>query len=144
MKDLKIGIKVIIAPAIAIIFLLILGVFSNNALKSNEHTLDNLVNQKFETYKQDTRLMADINLYNSILYKVFNYASGGYEQKLIDEEIKNLNRLGKVVDNEFKTVASLPFLSEQEHKLFKELSVELKIYKNSVDRKSTRLNSSHS
>jgi len=133
MKDLKIGIKVIIAPAIAIIFLLILGVFSNNALKSNEHTLDNLVNQKFETYKQDTRLMADINLYNSILYKVFNYASGGYEQKLIDEEIKNLNRLGKVVDNEFKTVASLPFLSEQEHKLFKELSVELKIYKNSVN-----------
>jgi len=69
MKDLKIGIKVIIAPAIAIIFLLILGVFANNALKSNEQTLDNLVNQKFETYKQDTRLMADINLFNSILYK---------------------------------------------------------------------------
>jgi methyl-accepting chemotaxis protein len=133
MKDLKIGIKLIIAPAISIIFLIILGIFSNNALKSNEHTLDSLVNEKFETYKQDTRLMADVNLYNSVLYKVFNYATAGYEQELIDEEINNLHDLGKVLDSEFKSVSSLAFLSEKEKKHFLQLSKELKVYRNAVN-----------
>jgi len=77
--------------------------------------------------------MADINLFNSVLYKVFNFASGGYEQQLISDEIKNLQRLGKLVDDEFKSVNSLTFLSEEERKIFKELEVELKIYKNSVN-----------
>ena len=133
MKDLKIGIKVIIAPAISIIFLIILGVFSNNALKSNENTLDNLVNEKFETYKQDTRLMADINLYNSVLYKVFNFATGGYEQQIIDQEIENLKTLGKTLDEEFKALSKLPFLTKEEKVLFVELSKELTVYRSAVN-----------
>jgi len=133
MKDLKIGIKVIIAPAISIIFLIILGVFSNNALKSNENTLDNLVNEKFETYKQDTRLMADVNLYNSVLYKVFNFATGGYEQQIIDQEIENLKTLGKTLDEEFKALSKLPFLTKEEKVLFVELSKELTVYRSAVN-----------
>jgi methyl-accepting chemotaxis protein len=133
MKDLKIGIKVIIAPAISIIFLIILGVFSNNALKSNEQTLDSLVNEKFETYKKDTRLMADVNLYNSVLYKVFNFATGGYEQEIIDQEIKNLKTLGKTLDEEFKELSTLTYLTEEEEKLISELSTELAVYKSAVN-----------
>ena len=132
MKNLKIGLKVIIAPAIAIIFLMILGVFSSNGLKSSENILDKLVNENFETFKQDSRLMADVNLYNSRLYKVFNLTSGGYEQKLIDDEVKLLLDLGKVLDQEFKTVSHLPFLSEEEKKVFKTLEKELKTYKMAV------------
>jgi len=132
MKDLKIGLKVIIAPAISIIFLMILGVFSNIALKSSEQILNTLVNEKFETFKQDSRLMADVNLYNSRLYKVFNLATGGYEQKLIDDEIKLLNDLGTVLDHEFKTLTHLSFLTQEEKLAFNELDKELKIYKLSV------------
>ena len=132
MKDLKIGLKVIIAPALAIIFLMILGVFSSSGLKSSENILNKLVNENFETFKQDSRLMADVNLYNSRIYKVFNLTSGGYEQSLIDEEIKLLLDLGKVLDEEFKTVSNLPFLSEEEKIVFKELEKELTIYKTAV------------
>jgi len=132
MKDLKIGLKVIIAPAIAIIFLMVLGVFSSNGLKSSENILDKLVNENFETFKQDSKLMADVNLYNSRLYKVFNLTSGGYEQKLIDKEVKLLLELGKLLDSEFKTLSSLKFLTDEEKKVFKTLKKELTTYKTAV------------
>ena len=132
MKDLKIGLKLIIAPAIAIIFLMILGAFSSNGLKSSEKILDKLVNENFETFKQDSRLLGDVNLYNSRLYKVFNLATGGYEQQLIDNEIKLLNDLGKVLDSEFEEVSHLPFLTDEEKKVFKDLEKELTTYKTAV------------
>ncbi len=132
MKNLKIGTKIVIAPAIAIVFLFILGLFSNSALISNKNTLDNLVNEKFELYKQNAKLMADINLYNSVLYKVFNFATGGYEQKMIDEQLKVLEQLGAEVDNEFKTISTLPFLDNVEKKMFSELSKDITEYKGAV------------
>jgi len=132
MKNFKIGSKIIIAPAIAIIFLTILGIFSSNALKSSQNILDTLVNEKFETFKQDARLMADVNLYNSRLYKVFNLVSGGFEQSIIDNEIKLLQDLGKNLDSQFNTLSHLTFLSNNEKKDFKELSAVLKAYKLAV------------
>ena len=51
-KNMKIGKKIIIAPAIAVLFLLILALFSNNALKSDKSTLNEIVQVKFELYKK--------------------------------------------------------------------------------------------
>ena len=73
-KNMKIGKKIIIAPAIAVLFLLILALFSNNALKSDKSTLNEIVQVKFELYKTSSKLLSDVNLCNSILYKVFSYA----------------------------------------------------------------------
>ena len=132
MKNLKIGIKVIIAPAIAIILLMVLAIFSNNALKSSEHILDKLVNENFEKFKQDSKIMGEINLYNSRLYKVFNLATGGYDENSINTEIKKLTDLGDLLDKEFDTLSHLDFLTEEEVKIFENLAKEMKIYRSAV------------
>ncbi|MEA3289474.1 MAG: methyl-accepting chemotaxis protein [Campylobacterota bacterium] len=131
-KNLKIGTKVVVAPLIAIVFLLVLAIFSNNALKSNEHALDEIVNKKFEIYKQNASLLSNVNLYNSILYKVFNFTSNNYSQKLIDEQMKLLQDLGDTIDKQFKKISTLKFLDSAEKKLFKELDKDLKEYKSAV------------
>jgi methyl-accepting chemotaxis protein len=132
MKNLKIGTKLFVSPLTAIVFLLVLGIFANNALNSNKNTLDTLVNEKFELYKQNAKLMTDLNLYNGILYKIFNFATGGYKQKIIDDEIVNLQNLQKDIDNEIQKLSNLSFLDNKEKDLFAQFSKELTVYKNAV------------
>ena len=92
-NNLKIGTKIVVAPAIAVIFLFLLAVFSNNALKSDKETLTQIVEVKFQTYKASSTILKDIDLFNSVLYKVFSYVSGGYSQEQVDEQILNLGLL---------------------------------------------------
>ena len=51
-NNLNIGKKIVISPAIAVIFLLILTIFSNKALKSDRATLEEIVQVKFELYME--------------------------------------------------------------------------------------------
>ena len=96
-KNLKIGTKIVIAPAIAVIFLFLLAVFSNNALKADKKALNEIVQMKFQTYKASSTLLKDINMYHSLLYKTSSYVSGGYEQTQIDALIIDLRKLGKSI-----------------------------------------------
>lgn len=66
--------------------------FSNNALKSDKKTLNEIVDVKFELYKASSKLLIDVDLYNSVLYKVFSFATGGYEQSQIDEQLALLEK----------------------------------------------------
>ena len=80
-KNLKIGTKIVVAPFVGVIFLFLLALFSNNALKSNKFTLNEIVDVKFQMYKESSSLLRDINLFNSAVYKVFSYVSSGLEKE---------------------------------------------------------------
>ena len=112
-KDLKIGTKIVIAPAIVVIFLFLVAVFSNNALKSDRDTLHEIVDFKFQTYKASSNLLKDINLYNSVLYKVFSYVSGGYQQNQIDEQMKLLEKLKVDITAQLTSINKAKYLDEQ-------------------------------
>ncbi len=105
-KNMKIGTKLIIAPAISVLFLIILAIFSNNALKSDKETLNKIVEVKFELYKTSSKVLIDIDLYNSIMYKVFSFATGGYEQSQIDEQMKLLESIEKKTNKDLKLLNS--------------------------------------
>jgi methyl-accepting chemotaxis protein len=132
MKNLKISLKVIIAPVLSILFLLVLAIFSYNSLKSNDITLDEIVNQKFEVYKKSVNLMSDLNWYNGNLYKLFNYVAGEYDQKLIETQMELLNSLSQSIDKQMKEIKSLNFIDKDSKQKLKELNVNLNEYKGAV------------
>ena len=125
LNDMKIGKKLLIAPSIAIIFLIVLTLFSNNALKSDKETLNEIVEVKFELYKSSSKLLSDINLYNSILYKVFSYASNKYEQPLIDAQFQLLESLGKKIRTDMDYLLKEEFLTEDDKKSIEDVNKEL-------------------
>ncbi|NQY92657.1 MAG: MCP four helix bundle domain-containing protein, partial [Campylobacteraceae bacterium] len=131
-KNLKIGTKIVVAPAIAVIFLFLLAVFSNNALKSDKETLNEIVQVKFQTYKASSNILKDINLFNSILYKVFSYVAGGYEQTQIDTLMFDLRKLEKVIDKQMVAVNKSNYLDKKNKKIFKGLAQDLKEYREAV------------
>ena len=115
-KNMKLGKKVLIAPVIAVLFLIVLGIFSNNALKSDKETLKNIVDVKFELYKSSSKLLSDINLFNSILYKIFSYATDKYEQSLIDEQITLLNNLKAKIEKDMEIFLKEEYLTADDKK----------------------------
>ena len=131
-KNLKIGTKIVIAPAIVMIFLFVVAVFSNNALKSDRDTLHEIVDFKFQTYKASSNMLKDINLYNSVLYKVFSYVSGGYSQNQVDEQVKVLGELKTKINKQMISVNKAKYLDTKNKKIFKGLAKDLKEYNEAI------------
>jgi len=131
-KNLKIGTKIVVAPAIAVIFLFLLAVFSNNALKSDKETLNEIVQVKFQTYKASSNILKDINLFNGVLYKVFSYVAGGYEQTQIDTLMFDLRKLEKDINKQMVAVNKAKYLDKKNKKIFKGLALDLKEYNEAV------------
>ncbi|MGE0051177.1 MAG: methyl-accepting chemotaxis protein [Arcobacter sp.] len=127
-KNMKIGKKILIGPSIAILFLIVLAIFSNSALKSDKVTLKNIVDVKFELYKSSSKLLSDINLYNSVLYKIFSYATDKYEQSLIDEQIAILNNLKSKIEKDMDRFLKEEYLTTDDKKSIEDVNKELVEY----------------
>ncbi|PLY05351.1 MAG: chemotaxis protein [Arcobacter sp.] len=128
LNNLKIGKKVLIAPTIALVFLIALAIFSNNSLKSNKSTLKEIVEVKFELYVLSNKLLVDMELYNTVLYKVFNYVTGAYDEPEILAEIKILNTLQKDVVFDLKKLKKATVHDKKVIKSIKQIELNLKDY----------------
>ncbi|OUR74709.1 chemotaxis protein [Arcobacter sp. 31_11_sub10_T18] len=131
-KNLKIGTKIIVAPLIGVVFLFLLAVFSNNALKSNKYTLNEIVDVKFQMYKESSNLLRDINLFNSAVYKIFSYVSSGLEKEKAQKEKLILEELKAKIDIRLKNINKATYLDKKNKKVFKELSSDLEEYNDAI------------
>jgi len=127
-KDLEIAKKVLIAPIIAVVFLIALALFSNDSLKSNKSTLKEIVEVKFELYETSSEFLTNMKQYNTTLYKVFNYVTGAYDEPEINAEIKILLEIQKQVNNDLKKLKKQVVSDEKIKKSIKEIEVNLKDY----------------
>ena len=131
-KNLKIGTKIIVAPLIGVVFLFLLAVFSNNALQSNKYTLNEIVDVKFQMYKESSSLLRDINLFNSAVYKVFSYVSSGLEKEKAQKEKEVLETLKAKIDKRLKAINKASYLDKKNKKIFKELAADLEEYNDAI------------
>ncbi len=124
-NNMKIGKKIVIGPAIAMLFLLVLAFFSNDALKSDKETLNEIVQVKFELYKSSSKILSDVNLFNSVLYKIFSYATDGYEQALIAEQIVVLENSKKAIEKDMEAFLKAEYLTQEERKYIEDVNKDL-------------------
>jgi methyl-accepting chemotaxis protein len=127
-NNMKIGKKIVVGPAIAMVFLLVLAFFSNSALKSDKETLTEIVQVKFELYKSSSKILSDVNLFNSVLYKVFSYAADGYEKALIDEQIVNLESSKTTIVKDMEALLKAEYLTQEERKNIEDVNKDLVEY----------------
>jgi len=131
-KDLEIGKKVLIAPVIGLIFLVVLAIFSNNSLKSNKDSLQDIVEVKFELYQDSSSLLIDMKQYNTVLYKVFNYVTGAYTEEEIEVEVKILMEIQKKVNEGLVKLKKHHFSDKKMKESIKNIEVNLKDYNTQI------------
>ncbi|MGB5866512.1 MAG: methyl-accepting chemotaxis protein [Arcobacteraceae bacterium] len=132
-KNLKIGTKVLIAPLIALLFILGISLFSNNSLQSNKSTLKEIVEVKFELYVVSNKLLVDMELYNTALYKVFNYVTGAYDEPEIAAEVKILNAIQKNVNQDLINLKKAVVHDEKVKKSIQQIELNLKDYSTQIN-----------
>jgi len=110
-KNLMIGKKLLIAPVITGVFLVVIALFSNSALKSDKETLEDIVHVKFELYKSSSSILTEVNLFNSVLYKVFSFVTDGYAQSEIDKQLEVLATIQKRIEKKIDTLIKEPYLT---------------------------------
>jgi methyl-accepting chemotaxis protein len=123
---MKVWHKVLIAPALAIVFLLMFGALTYGVLMQQNSALEALAKNRFTGYQIAADSAQDISEVHSNVYRLFTWIGNLSEDKIkkitndekarIDEVIKNVNRfaqLGGVTAEERKLVdAVLPKIAK--------------------------------
>ena len=83
-KNLKISKKMLLAPTIVLLFLVILFFGTYWGLSNQKTAIEDIFNNRFQTYQMSSRLMYEMAVVHSNVYKVISWAASQYEKAKVD------------------------------------------------------------
>jgi methyl-accepting chemotaxis protein len=104
MFNLKIGVKLFIAPFITIMLLIILSIFSYNSLKTQEEFSSYSMYINKNIINANSNVLADSRLIHASLYKIFNLYTSKFKTEIIEEEIDKLQKIFTRTDKDISFV----------------------------------------
>ena len=129
---MKVWHKVMVAPAVAILFLILLGALAYGALLQQNSALEELAKNRFSGYQIAADSAQDISEVHSNVYRLFTWIGNLSEDKIkkitsdekarIDDVIKNVNRFGQ-----------LTVLTPEERKLVEVMLPKIAKYRKDMD-----------
>ncbi len=98
--------KLLIAPTIVAVFLLLQGLFSYTGLASLQGTMEDIFRGRFGNYQASAKIVADLTRVHANIYKVISWANAKYDAGKIDQlgkdQVKTLDETGKSIDRLLK------------------------------------------
>ena len=106
LMNLKLSNKMLIAPVVVIVFLLISGAVSYLSQSQQRSALEEIFGVRFKSFQTSARLIKDATSVHANLYKVISWATANYDAKKIDElgkeQIKTLDEAAATVEKVLK------------------------------------------
>jgi methyl-accepting chemotaxis protein len=130
--NMKIWHKVIVAPAVAMAFLLLLGLASYLALSRQQGALDDLRESDFVAYRTAAAGASDVTDVHSGVYRLFTWM-GNMDDKKIAATRAGLKTKLEEVQKGLKKIEALPKTSDEERKVLGKLSEHVAKYGKQVD-----------
>ncbi|MFB3925140.1 MAG: methyl-accepting chemotaxis protein [Syntrophales bacterium] len=117
-NNLRLTKKMLLAPLVVILFLVILAYGTFSGLQKQKSSIDDIFNNRFKGYQNSSRILNDIANVHANLYKVINWINSSYDSKKVEELSKQQAVAIKGnIDLIEKTLAS-PALTPDEKKLY--------------------------
>lgn len=82
--NLKLSRKLLTAPAVVILFLLILGGVAYLSLSDQKNVIEDIFHSRFKSYQTGANILKDVANVHANLYKVISWANAKYEDKKIE------------------------------------------------------------
>ena len=118
-NNLKLGKKMLLAPLVVFIFLLILGYFTFSGLFMQKDSIEEIYQNRFKGYQISAKLLMDLSQVQANLYRILNWVGAGHDEKEVaDLSKKQADIMAADVEMIKKTLA-LKTLSAEEKKTFK-------------------------
>jgi len=128
LMDLKMSKKLMVAPVIVMMLLIVFGVMTYIGLQSQK-TVINEYNARFKSYQKSSGILLDIEAVHSNLYRLLSWATAKYDQTKLDqlgkEQTDSIDKNIKLVKEKLDTKA----LTDKERKLYEAVSNALAEYR---------------
>jgi len=125
----KLSKKLLAAPGVIIIFLIMLGLVAYRNLSNQRSAIENIFDERFKAYQTGATIVKDITNVHSNLYKVISWTDAKYDEKKIDllakEQMAALDRTAEMIG---KTLQS-NWLTEEEKISYQTIMDDFKVYK---------------
>jgi len=140
----KLSKKLLVAPLVIIIFLVILGLVAYRNLSNQRSAIENIFDERFKAYQTGATVVKDITNVHANLYKVISWTDAKYDEKKIEllgkEQMATLER----TTDRIKKALQMGWLTQEEKLLYQTIVDYLDQYKKScfsaIDLASSDLN----
>ena len=124
--------KLLIAPAIVIVFLLMLGGVVYSSFSTQRRALDDIYTQRFAAYQQGVAIRADISSSYTDGYRIISWTNFNYERSRIDALIKQLAVTLDRAAKELGTAAASGSATDEEKALYAKAAKQLEAFRTPV------------
>jgi methyl-accepting chemotaxis protein len=129
---MKVWQKILVAPAVAIVFLMALGAVSYSALTQQQSTLDDLVNVRFGNYQLAANSAQEISEVHANVYRLFTWLGNLQEVKI--KQITSAQKSNiDAVTRHITAFGAASGLNADERRIAESVVKKLAKYKNDVD-----------
>ncbi|MBA4397804.1 MAG: hypothetical protein C0394_10565, partial [Syntrophus sp. (in: bacteria)] len=85
MGNLKLSVKMMLAPIVVLMFLIAMSVVSYFGIANQKAALEDIFNKRFLGYQYSTEIAKDITNVHANLYKTITWMSANFDPKKVDE-----------------------------------------------------------
>ncbi|MFB3925506.1 MAG: methyl-accepting chemotaxis protein [Syntrophales bacterium] len=96
-NNLKLQNKMLMAPMVVFLFLIILAYGTYNGLSMQKTAIDDIFNNRFKGYQNSSKILNDIANVHANLYKVINWVNSNYEANKVEDLSKQ--QAGIITEN---------------------------------------------
>ena len=129
---MKIWHKILVAPAVAMGFLILFGAASYYALSRQQAALEDLRENQFVAYRTAAAAESELTDVHSGVYRLFTWI-GNMDEKKVRETLGSLKARLAEVQKGLKTIGALPGVSEEERVALDALSLQVAKYGKQMD-----------
>jgi len=133
-NNMKLATKLLMTPAIVILFMLVSGAFSLWGMRTQQTTIEEMHSVRYANYAKVVNIMNGTNSIHNRLYRLISWSRSGFDQAKLDAEAKEIQSLMTQTATNVKTMSGDSKLADDEKKFVTAISTTFSLYsKDAVD-----------
>jgi len=89
--NLKLGKKIILAPMVVLVFLILTAIGTYQAVSLQSNSIDDIYNNRFKGYQQSSQIIVEMSGVQTKLYKIMNWIASNYDKKRIEDLTRQID-----------------------------------------------------
>lgn len=131
-NNLKLAKKMLIAPIVVLVFLILLAVGIYISLAMQKSALNDIYNNRFKQYQNSAKILNDINSIQGNLSRILNWIKVNYDNNIVQRATDEQKALLAEDLGLIKKILGSAVLTNEERKLFKDAQDNLVDYQKAV------------
>jgi methyl-accepting chemotaxis protein len=127
-SKLSLSKKLLIAPLIVVLFLIVLSYVSYRSLSNQKVAMDNIYHARFKSYQDTSRLIKELLSIHSNVYRVISWTDARYDSQKIDHLAKDQIKALEEILGFSKSILSSNTLTPEEKKAYQAILENLMPY----------------